>query len=253
MTNLTWQIHSDDLKAKHPFHRVSLINDFEAVAHGLTTLGENDLVEIQKGNLKKNAPKVILGAGTGLGVCQIVYHDAGYSVLASEGGHCDFAPANEQQIQLLRFLLNRHSHVSYDRILSGLDILNIFSFLAEQHDELQSNFAQTVFNAKDPAAIISSSIKEQPLAKETIDIFMTIYGAQAGNFSLTSLPYGGVYIAGGIAPKLIEQFKSSDFLTAFKQKGRMSRLMEEFRISVIMNTQVGVNGAAVIASTRNIS
>ena len=247
VTNLTWTLDNQELKSSFSFASVELINDFEAIAHGLATLQSSDLVSLQQGHRKQNAPKLILGAGTGLGVCQIVYHADGYTVLPSEGGHCDFAPGNEAQIELLRFLLTKYPHLSYDRLLSGLGIHNIFSFLAHREALENGDFVQSVNQAEDPAAAISQAMNSQPLAQQAIDIFVEIYGTQAGNFALSSLPYGGVYLAGGIAPKLIEQLQRPHFLEAFKAKGRMSSLMENFPIEVIMNTQIGVRGAAVIA------
>ena len=247
VTNLDWQINSAETCQRHGLANVRLINDFEAIAHGLRLLDNNDRVVIHQGDYQPNSPKLILGAGTGLGVCQIIYHNDSYRVIASEGGHSDFAPANPQQIRLLEFLAKKYAHLSYDRLLSGLGISNIFSFLVNEYQKENDAFVYEVKNALDPAEKISGSTDEQPLAKETIDIFMSIYGAQAGNFALTNLPYGGVHIAGGIAPKLINELKASDFLKSFKAKGRMSELMEKFPVSVIMDTEVGVKGAAVVA------
>jgi len=247
VTNLTWQLDTQALITNYHFSDVTLINDFEAIAHGLSTLTHSDFFQLQSGKINTSAPKIILGAGTGLGVCQIIYHATGYNVIASEGGHCDFAPNNEQQIELLRYLLTRYSHLSYDRLLSGMGINNIFYFLVEQTNQHNADFVKLVNQSLDPAASISNAFKNDPLAEETIKIFLSLYGAQAGNLALTSLAYGGVYLAGGIAPKLIEQFELPHFLNAFKHKGRMSQLMSDFPINVIMNTDVGVRGAAVVA------
>ena len=247
VTNLNWQLDSLELKTTHQLRKVSLINDFESIAHGLHILSEQDLVTLQTGQAQDKGVKLIMGAGTGLGVCQLVQHGSSYSVLASEGGHCDFAPADEQQTRLLLYLLKKYPHVSYDRILSGLGIENIFSFLANEQKKDNESFVTNTLAADDPAAQISNMVNEQPIAKETIAMFMSIYGAQAGNFALTALPYGGVYIGGGIAPKLIETLEGSNFLSAFKQKGRMNALMDAFPIHVIMDAQVGVKGAAVFS------
>ncbi len=248
VTNLSWIIESGKIKNSFGFSSVRLINDFEAIAHGLITLTKNDFFQIQEGRFINTAPKIIIGAGTGLGVCQVIYHSAGYCVIPSEGGHCDFAPNNEQQIELLKFLLTQYTHLSYDRLLSGQGIENIFSFVSATKGLYHSNFIDQVNNATDPAACISNAFSTEPLAKETITLFMSIYGAQAGNLALTNLAYGGVFLAGGIAPKLIEQFQSPDFLNAFKHKGRMSTLMNNFPINIIVNTETGIRGAAVIAS-----
>ncbi len=247
VTNLPWTIENKKIKDNFGFSSVRLINDFEAIAHGLITLTKNDFFQIQKGLPINTAPKIIIGAGTGLGVCQVIYHPTGYCVIPSEGGHCDFAPNNEQQIELLKFLLTQYTHLSYDRLLSGQGIENIFSFISANKGQCYSNFIDQVNNAADPAASISNAFSTEPLARETITLFMSIYGAQAGNLALTNLAYGGVFLAGGIAPKLIEQFQLPNFLDAFKHKGRMSALMSKFPISIIVNTGAGIRGAAVIA------
>ncbi len=245
VTNLPWQLSTDALASSLSVPRIGLINDFEAVGYGIDALSTSDLEILQTGNLQHRGARAVLGAGTGLGICQMIWLNSQYTVIPSEGGHCDFAPTNEVQLEFLNYMQSRYAHVSYDRVLSGRGITSIFSFLAEREDMGDTPVVQELLACNDTAAAITAAQGELPLAKQVIQLFVEIYGGQAGNLALLNLARGGVFIAGGIAPKLIDELKSPDFLRAFTNKGRMTALMNEFPVSVITNSRVGVIGAVV--------
>lgn len=244
ITNLPWRLSASSLAAHFGFRAVEIINDFEAVGIGIDALQSNDMVFLQGGNLVAQAPRVIIGAGTGLGVAQMVWRNGRYVVLASEGGHADFAPNNDIQAALLKYLWRRYQHVSYDRILSGPGLVNIYSFLTEHHN------VTSQLNGEDPAAAISKSALEQtdPIAIQALDIFIDIYGAQAGNLALLNLAYGGVFVAGGIAPKILSRLEKPDFIAAFQRKGRMVDIIRDMPLAIVLNEKVGLMGAALSAS-----
>lgn len=247
VTNLPWHIEARPLAATLHLPRLLLINDFQAIGYGIGALISDDLVVLQSGQLQPRAPRMIIGAGTGLGVAQMIWQAGRYQVIPSEGGHIDFAPADEQQMALLRYMQRSFDHVSYDRILSGPGLAQIYAFLQEaagagasaQHPLLQRD---------DPAAAISAAVGEDPVARVALEMFISIYGAQAGNLALLNLAFGGVYLAGGIAPKIINHLAAGGFIKAFASKGRMANLMTGIPVAVIAHPKVGVMGAARTAA-----
>jgi glucokinase len=246
VTNLPWKLDTEQLKNLAHHSHVYLINDFQAVGYGIDTLDADDFVTLQPGARATQAPRMVLGAGTGLGVAQLIWQRNHYEVLATEGGHIDFAPTTAQQIELLNFLLERFDHVSYERLLSGPGLVNIYEYLrhagfATEHETLRQLIKQS-----DPAAAIAEyAINENDdLASEAMDLFIAIYGAMAGNLALINLAFGGVYVAGGIAPKIINRLNGGGFVRAFNHKGRMSKLLSDVPVHVIMNPHVGLRGAA---------
>jgi len=254
VTNLPWTIETAKLQAILNTKSVTLINDFEAIGHGINLLEVNDTVPLQAGEDMPYANKMVLGAGTGLGICQVIWCNNTYHVQATEGGHCSFAPTDKIQLEFLSYMLNKHEHVSYDQVLSGPGLINIFSFFVDKYKyEQQSNPAvQNIFTQKDIAQTISSNYKKLKYCQLAVDLFIKIYGAQAGNIALLGLAYGGIYLAGGIAPKLLEHLTAPPFLDYFKQKGQMESLLNKIPIKVITNQKVGLLGAAAIAS-KNLS
>ena len=248
VTNLPWQLDSNSIAHELGLERVKLINDFEAIAYGIDALNENNFEILQAGITNPLGNSVILGAGTGLGMCQIIRNADGYSVVPSEGGHWDFAATTVKQLELLRYMLDRHEHVSYDRLVSGNGLVNIFSFLVHRDGLSQQPMVNDILKNSDPAAAISAAIEHLPIANETIELFVELYGAIAGNLALFSLATGGVYLAGGIAPKLIPNLKSPLFLKAFNSKGRLSYLQKNIPVKVIMNPKAGLLGAVVAAT-----
>ncbi len=247
LTNLPWDVDTAVLAHGLGITRVRLINDFQAVGYGIEALESGDLAVLQEGSEIAQAPRAVIGAGTGLGVGILVWQHDHYEAIPTEGGHADFAPTNGPQLDLLRSLMDRFGRVSYERLLSGPGLVNIYSFLCAGAGEAAR--LQAAIEAQDPAAAIALAAQEQrdALAVRALDMFAEIYGAQAGNLALTCLARGGVYIAGGIAPKIIGMLKTSGFLRAFNDKGRMSVVTAAMPVRVVMNPAVGIIGAALAA------
>lgn len=251
VTNLPWQIDSLRLCRELGLERVSLINDFEAIAYGIGTLGEGELVSLQDGRPVADAPRAILGAGTGLGQAIVLTDDCGQlRTVATEGGHADFAPVDELQDALLRYVRKESSHVSYEHLLSGHGLVRILNFLVEYRQHAPSAALTQAMTQEDAAAAISrhALAGDDTLASEALDVFVAVYGAQAGNLALATLARGGVYLAGGIAPKILPRLQQGLFMQRFRAKGKMAAVMDRFPIHVITNTHVGLMGAAYYAA-----
>lgn len=250
ITNLSWTIDADAVVAEFGIANTRLINDFTAVGYGIEVLHEDDLASLQTGEPELRGTRAMLGAGTGLGEGVLVWQDDHYQALPSEGGHVDFAPADEVQDGLLRYLRPIFGHVSYERILSGAGLIKIFEYLTETGQEAASSSLRQAMLENDPAAAISEFglDRRDPAALRALDMFVAIYGAQAGNLALTTLARGGVYVAGGIAPKIIARLKQGGFMQAFNAKGRFSALMQRIPVRVVMNPKVGLLGAVLVAS-----
>jgi glucokinase len=248
-TNLRWELDVDALANVLGTPRVRLINDFQAVGYGIEGLSGADVALLQVGDPRPQAPRAVLGAGTGLGQGILVWQYDHYEPLPTEGGHVDFAPTDDLQIELLRHLRHRFGRVSFERVLSGPGLHNIYQFLQERHSEQASPELRAAIEAGDPAAAISRAAVAgtDPLAVQALEMFVAIYGAQAGNLALTCLACGGLYVAGGIAPKLLDQLRSGPFMSQFLAKGRMSTLLAKVPVQVILNPKVGLLGAALAA------
>ncbi len=245
VTNLPWLLKTAELKKALSISKLALINDFQAVGYGLSTLAGEQFVTLQEGQPEKHARRALIGAGTGLGISSLIYQDGCYAPYPSEGGHVGFAPADDLQIRLLRYLQRSLDYVCYEHLLSGPGLQRIYRFFLQENGS-PSEFSNSIMQADDPAVEIShhALLGDDELAVQSLDCFIRIYGAQAGNVALNYLAGGGVYIAGGIAPKIIERLSSGRFLEAFHDKGVMSELMQSFPIKVVMEEQVGLLGAA---------
>jgi glucokinase len=263
LTNLAWFLDTERLAQQLNIPAISLINDFAAVGYGIFGLTTQDLVTLQVGKYQPDAPMAVIGAGTGLGQGFLIKQGNQYQVFPSEGGHADFAPRNELEFQLLKYLLAKHDiqRASVERVVSGLGITSIYQFLRDrQIDTENPEIAQIVRTWEqetgkdektfDPGAAIGSAAleKRDRLSEQTIQMFVEAYGAEAGNLALKLLPYGGLYIAGGIAPKILPLMQNGSFMLNFTQKGRMRSLLEEIPVHIILNQQVGLIGAALSAS-----
>jgi glucokinase len=250
LTNLPWKLESAEIARALSLARVRLINDFQAVGYGIAALGEDDIVTLQAGRMQRHAPCVTLGAGTGLGQGVLIWRDDYYEALPTEGGHVGFAPADALEMDLLRTLHSRYGRVSCERILSGAGFVSIYRFLRERGEYPESEKVAAAIAAGDPAPAITHAalVDKDPLAVQTVERFLRIYGAHAGDVALTLLASGGVYIAGGIAAKMITAIRAGGFIRAFNDKGRMSPLVQAMPVHVVMNPQVGVMGAALVAS-----
>ncbi|MFS8858959.1 glucokinase [Synechococcus sp. B60.1] len=258
ITNLPWSLHSGQLAAELGIPRLALINDFSAVGYGVLALRDQDLETLQAGERQPQAPIGVIGAGTGLGQTYLTWGEGGYQVHASEGGHVDFSPRTPLEWELLRYLQQRHGRVSTERVVSGQGIVAIYQFLRDSRwgqgeEQLLAQIAAWEKKASpiDPAAQIANAALEgrDPLAVECLRLFTSLYGAAVGNFALHLLPRGGLFIAGGIAPKLLRLLREGEFLPSFLDKGRMRPLLEQLSVQVVVNAQVGLIGAAHYAAT----
>lgn len=229
VTNLGWLISESDLERTFGIGRVSLINDFYAVALGVPLLSDTDLLSLHPGTRDRTAPIGILGAGTGLGEAIVTYASGVHAVIPTEGGHADFAPQDEQQAALFLHLHRIYGHVSWERLLSGAGLVNIFTFLGG--DEIE------------PADIALRADEGDPRAVRAFEIFVDIYGAEAGNMALRILARGGVFLAGGIAAKNVHRFTDGRFVDAYLRKGRFRSLVETMPVDLVANEDVGLIGA----------
>jgi len=252
-TNLPWFIEESKLKHELKIEKVSLINDFQAVGYGVEILTCDDVHVLQKGRHQINQVKSIIGAGTGLGMGVMHWNGSLYEVSATEGGHVDFAPTTDVQIQLLQYMRKKYHRVSVERLVSGPGIINLYYFVKDNplpSEKESQDLHYAIYNNKDIAATISefAIIHKDPMAMRALDLFVRIYGSAAGNLALTTLPYSGLYIAGGIAPKLLSQLTDGRFMQSFFDKGRLSNLLKDIPIYIVLNTHVGLLGAATYAA-----
>lgn len=253
LTNLEWVVDASRLSQEVGVARAGLVNDFHAVALALPLLAEDDLVVLQAGQPVAHGAMAIIGAGTGLGQSLLVWDGKAYQVLPSEGGHADFAPRSRLEAQLFVYLLERFGHVSYERLLSGPGLVNLYRFLVDSGIGTEQRAVRAEMEDGDPAAVISRHGLEgtDAVCVRALDLFAEIYGAQAGNLALTVRAEGGVYLAGGIAPVILEKLRDGTFLQAFTGKGRMASLLERVPVRVIVNPNTGLIGAA--AAARDLS
>ena len=247
ITNLPWRICANDLAKDFDIQQVGLINDFEAIGYGITALHEKDFVTLQPGKAIAHGNQLIVGAGTGLGVAQLFWTGKEYKVAPTEAGHADFAPADELQLELSHYLIKQHGRCSVEFVVSGPGLVNIFEFLAQRSQQLETYSYQSIIDSADPAAAIAAAANADPgsIADQAVDLFIRAYAGQAGNFALSSLALGGVYIAGGIAPKLLHRLQTAAFIDAFNAKGKMSTLIQNIPVKVITNPEVGLVGSRV--------
>lgn len=249
LTNLPWEVDADALAARFNIAHISLINDFEAVGLGVEALGPADLLTLQTGVEIVRGTRMVVGAGTGLGVAWMTWQDGGYAVHPAEGGHIDFAPTDELQCALLSYLQQRHGHVSYERIVSGPGLVAIFEFLRDSHHAIPSAALIAAMEVEDRAAVIANFALErgEEIAIKALDLFTQIYGAFVGNIALATLPRGGIYIAGGIAAKISSQMRNGRFVNAFLDKGRFKDLLETLPLAIVTNPDIGLLGASLRA------
>ena len=243
LTNLPWQIDAAKIKKEFSIPNVKLINDFEAAALSIENLPENDLESLQTGVLQPQSMKVVLGAGTGMGVAWLTWQKNCYIPLSTEAGHIDFAPSNVLQDNFLEFQRKKFDHVSIERVLSGNGLVDMFNFLQEILNK-NNQLIQTNISTNNSQMVTNLALnRKHPIAMKALNLFIEIYGAYAGNLALTGLCHGGVYLAGGIAPNIISKLKEGNFIKSFCNKGRYSKMMENFPINVVMNPKIGVMGA----------
>ncbi|MFN0150798.1 MAG: glucokinase [bacterium] len=252
-TNLPWNVDGAEIARRINTPAISLINDFAAQTLGVLEIGADELVALNPdaAPLDAGAPAAAIGAGTGLGEAILARVGTRPVAISTEGGHCDFAPRNEIEIDLLRHLQKRFGRVSYERILSGPGLANVYRFLKESgaHPE-DAALRDAIAGAPDPSPLISRAAIEDndPLASRALELFVTIYGAEAGNLALRAIARGGVFVTGGIAAKILPRLRTGEFLRAFIDKGRLSSLVATFPVFVVLNPNTGLLGAAAEAT-----
>jgi glucokinase len=249
LTNLDWEIDASTFPAEIGIADTRLVNDFDCVGYAIPLLGADDLVQLQEGEVTEHGPIAVIGAGTGLGEGLLVWVDGRYRVLSSEGGHVDLAARDELEWRLVRHLNGRFGHVSCERALSGPGLANIYEFLVvEGYAPERPAVRQEILDG-DAGEVISRHglTGDDPLCVKALDLFVTMLGAAAGNLALTVRASAGLYVAGGIAPKILDKLADGGFLAAMSSKGRMSRLVEDLPVWVIVNPEVGLIGAAAAA------
>jgi len=246
VTNLPWTISEQSIRDRCGIAKAILINDLAATANAIPILRESELVDLNKKPAESDGAIGLVAPGTGLGIGLLVFRDGKPTVVPSEGGHVDFAPRNELEIDLLRYLLRRMPRVSVERVASGPGLYTIFSWLKEFRQYQEPDWLTERIQEEDPAKVISESAlgKNEPLCSEALDVFVSIIGAISGNLALTALTTGGLYLGGGIAPKIITKLRDGTFMDAFTAKGRFRELLSDMPVRVILNDQAALLGAA---------
>ena len=240
MTNLPWTVDGDALKSAFALPRVSIVNDFAAAAHGIALLQPANLAVLQAGAPLAQAPRLVIGAGTGLGVAHLLWVDGAYRVVAGEAGHGGFAPTTPEQIELWRHVHAQCGRVTLEHLISGPGLTRIYEFIV--HDAVARGIDVT------PAAIVARALDAGDAASmRALDLFIACYGEAAGNLGLGVLARGGVYVAGGIAPKILRRLKEGGFISAFNAKGSHSAEAQQMPVLVVLNGQLGLLGCAAIA------
>ncbi|MGC1456532.1 MAG: glucokinase [Nitrospirota bacterium] len=249
-TNLPWHVSVRSLQRELSIGSIFLINDLVANAYGIDAIESRDFATLNRGRAV-NGNKALLSAGTGLGAA-IMFWDGRHHVPSpSEGGHAEFGPKNRLELGLLRYLFERFGHVSYERVLSGAGLFNTYQFLRDTGNfGREPGWLDMRMKAEDPAAVITESarLKKSRLCVAALDLFVSIYGAAAGNLALQVMASGGVYLGGGIAPKIIWKLKDGLFIKAFRDKGRLNSIVQRMPVKVIMNDRAALLGAAAHAA-----
>lgn len=248
-TNLPWFVDGPMIARQFDIPQVRLLNDLEATAYGLLLLRPEELVVLNPGTPpRKRQTLALIAAGTGLGEAILYWNGTSYQPMPSEGGHADFAPNNDAEIELLRYLRSQYLHVSYERLLSGPGLHAIYEFLRDTKKNEPTWLAEKIKAGNPAAEIAEAGLKGQAeIARQALDLFASIYGAEAGNLALKALSLDGVFVGGGIAPKLITKLQDGTFMQAFLNKGRFKRLLSNVPVRVIMNQQTALLGAASAA------
>lgn len=248
--NLPWIIDAAVLEKELSIDAVYLINDLEANAHGLFELEESDFAVLAQGVDSSEGNQAVISAGTGLGEAGLYWDGTQHHVFAAEGGHADFAPANELQVELWSYLHKKFSgHVSWERVLSGPGQYNIYCFLRDTGKGVEEPWLSEEMKGGDPSAVVSRNglSGKSPICEHAVSLFVEIYGAAAGNLALKFLATGGVFIGGGIAPKILPKLKEPRFIESFCDKGRLRSLLQEIPIRVVLNDKTALLGAAHVA------
>jgi glucokinase len=253
LSNIGWEIALEDLVHHFNCRDVHLINDLEATAYGLSVLSENDFAVIHKGDDNAIGNAAVIAPGTGLGEAGLYWDGNSYHPFATEGGHCDFAPRNEFDFELLGFLQKQFQHVSWERLVCGPGIVNIYRFLRDTKKIEEPEWLKEKSNGPDAAAFISEHMNQIEICRETMDLFIRYLAYESANLVLKFKATGGLFIGGGIAPEIISLLQNNVFFSYFLQSGRLNYLLEKVPVKVILNTKAALLGAAQYAYRRSVS
>lgn len=249
LTNLSWSIDRAGLQSQFNLRHLFIINDLEAIALGVPFLQPGEIQIVHDRPAAEQATIAVIAPGTGLGESFLTWTQGLHVAHPTEGGHGDFAPVDATQMELLQFIMQEYAHVSYERLCSGLGINNIYRFLKERFGMHEPDWLSArLAREKDPSKIIieaaCDSSRPCEICSQTIHLFVSILGAEAGNLALRTIPKGGVYIAGGIPPRIRTFFTTGRFMAAFSNKGRMKQLLEAIPVNIILNPGIPLYGAA---------
>ena len=253
LTNLPWTLDSRELSHSLKIDHVFLINDLEANGYGVAELSADQIFTISEGDPSQIGNRALIAAGTGLGEGILVWDGKQHFPMPSEGGHSDYAPRNEDEIDLLRFLQQKYQgRISFERVVSGMGFTNIYEFLRDVRGMEEPAWLAERMAAEDPNAVITelALASKSEICVKTLDMFVSAYGAEAGNLALKVLSIGGLYIGGGIGPRIVEKLKDGTFMKAFTDKGRLSQLLVNMPVRLILESRASLLGAAAYAEHR---
>ena len=254
LTNLPWTLDSRELTLSLGIPHVFLINDLEANGYGIAELTSEQIHTLSEGDTSQIGNRALIAAGTGLGEGLLIWNGRNHIPFPSEGGHADYSPRNEDEIDLLRFLKQKYNgRISWERVVSGMGMTNIYEFLRDVRGmEEPAWLAEQIAEADDPNSVITETglSAKAEICEKTLDMLVSAYGAEAGNLALKVLSVGGLYIGGGIGPRILEKLKDGTFLKAFTDKGRLSQLLINMPVHVILESRAAVLGAAAFAEAR---
>ena len=250
-TNLPWEIIADDLEKNCGIARVDLINDLEANAWGIKELKPEEFFIVNEGK-QLEGNQALISAGTGLGEAGLFWDGKIHRPFACEGGHCNFGPTNPEEIDLLLYLKSRYEHVSYERVISGKGLYNLYQFLIDTKREKENPVTKKLMESQDPPKVITEQASKGvcPVCVRACHLFVSLYGSESGNAALKFLAVGGVFLGGGIAPHLVSFFKEGPFMKAFLNKGRFAPLLSQIPVKIVLNDKAALIGAFKYAMDR---
>jgi glucokinase len=248
-TNLPWDVSEYGIKRRFNWRRVSLINDLAAAAYAIPSLNSREVFSLSRARSRKGQNIALMAPGTGLGQAFLVFKDGDYTPVSSEGGHGDFAPNTSSEAQLWKYLRKRFGHVSVERVISGPGLMNIYAWLKSSGKYSEPSWLTEQIKKEDPSkAITEAAMKNKVhLCVKTLNMFVSVFGSAAGNLALTGTATGGVYLGGGIPPKILPALKGDIFMNAFCAKGRFTDMLSDISVKVILNDRAALLGAASYA------
>ena len=254
LTNLPWTLDSRELSKNLGIDHVFLINDLEANGYGIAELTPDQIYTLAEGDPSQTGNRALIAAGTGLGQGLLIWNGRIHVPYPSEGGHADYAPRNEDEIDLLRFLKEKYNgRVSFERVVAGMGLTSIYEFLRDVRGmEEPAWLAEKISSVGDPNSVITENAlsAKSEICEKALDMFVSAYGAEAGNLALKVLSVGGLYVGGGIAPRILEKLKDGAFMKAFTDKGRLSQLLINMPVRIILESRAALMGAAAYAEAR---